>query len=73
VLSLQPGFAQNERQRHRKTAGVSGADQLVRVRAALSLEAAGKEVWVFVEHAALFRDGATAIGVHFGVPVRYPL
>ena len=53
VFGLQLGFAQKERQRHRKTAGMGGADQLFRVCAGLPLEAAGKAVRVFVERAAL--------------------
>src|ERR1700730_5199969 len=61
VLGLQLRFAQNERQCHRKAAGVGGADQLLWVCAGLSLEAAGKAVWVFVERAALRRDGALAV------------
>src|SRR5271163_379229 len=61
MLGLQLGFAQNERQRHRETTGVGGADQLLRVRAGLPLETAGKAVWIFVERAALCRDGALAV------------
>jgi hypothetical protein len=53
VFGLQLRFAQNERQRHRKTPGMGGADQLFRICARLSLKAAGKAVRIFVERAAL--------------------
>src|SRR6202035_992523 len=61
LLSGELGLAQYQRQRHGETGGMRRADQLLRVRARLALEAAGEAVWIVLERAALGRNRALAV------------
>src|SRR5438445_8310218 len=61
ALGGELSLAENQRQSHREASGVCRTDQFFGIGAGLALEPAAKAIGIFLERAALGRDGAFAV------------